>query len=104
MHDFVLAKAVENDDAVTFHDRPDAVLHAQRWPLKFAKQSRITQSLGKSKSTTTAVVSVHTGWDAGIAADHTPAVDVETEFKTVTHGRVRWGVSHMATVSAHCGL
>ena len=30
MHDFVLAKAVENDDAVTFHDRPDAVLHAQR--------------------------------------------------------------------------
>ena len=91
MCDFVLAKAVEDDDAVTFHDRPDAVLYAQRWALKFAKQSRITQSLGKSKSTTTAVVSVHTGWDAGIAADHTPAVDVETELKTVTYGRPAFG-------------
>ena len=31
----------------------------------------------------------------------TPAVDVETEFKTVTYGRVRWGVSHITDGVSH---
>jgi hypothetical protein len=101
MYDFVLQKALDDDDAVALHDRPDAVLHAQRWALKFAKQARITQSLGKAKSTGTTTVSVHAGWDAEFATDTAADSDDQTEFKTVTCGRVRHGVSHITDGVSH---